>query len=218
MDCFDADVVIYAAAPDHPLGRPVASLFSAAAARALPAGAGSVLLLPEVLGKPLWDGAHDQVSVLAGLLSRLDLRPVDRATADLATVLSARHRAVRPLPTARRRRRAPGNGGRRRGGPVRDQQPSGLLLRHNRGRHHLSRCPPLTLPKLGEACLARSQDGRGAVGDLQLGEDRGEVVGHRLGREPQPGRDRGRRRLRRELQPGQHRRGQEDQQDRGRVC
>ncbi|HWI01870.1 MAG TPA: PIN domain-containing protein [Propionibacteriaceae bacterium] len=92
MDCFDADVVIYAAAPDHPLGRNVASLFAAAAEGGSPAGAGSVLLLPEVLGKPLRDGAHDQVSVLAGLLARLDLRPVDRATADLATVLSARYR------------------------------------------------------------------------------------------------------------------------------
>ena len=91
MDCFDADVVIYAAAPHHPLGSKVAFLFAAAAERASSAGAGSVLLLPEVLGKPLRDGAHDQVSVLAGLLSRLDLRPVDRPTADLATVLSARY-------------------------------------------------------------------------------------------------------------------------------
>jgi predicted nucleic acid-binding protein len=92
MDCFDADVVIYGAAPDHPIGRQVAALFAAAAQRGLPAGVGSVLLLPEVLGKPLRDGAHDQVSVLARLLSRLDLRPVDRATADLAAVLSARYR------------------------------------------------------------------------------------------------------------------------------
>ncbi len=92
MDCFDADVIIYAAASDHPLGRQVAALFAAADEGTSPVGAGSVLLLPEVLGKPLRDGAHDQLSVLAGLLSRLDLRPVDRATADLATVLSARYR------------------------------------------------------------------------------------------------------------------------------
>jgi hypothetical protein len=45
------------------------------------AGAGSVLLLPEVLGKPLRDGSADEVRALAGLLARLDLRPVDRATA-----------------------------------------------------------------------------------------------------------------------------------------
>jgi predicted nucleic acid-binding protein len=92
MDSFDADVVIYAAAPDHPLVRQVAALFVAATERGLRAGVGSVLLLPEVLGKPLRDGAHGQVSVLARLLSGLDLRPVDRATADLATVLSARYR------------------------------------------------------------------------------------------------------------------------------
>jgi predicted nucleic acid-binding protein len=57
-----------------------------------PAGAGSVLLLPEVLGKPLRDGSPDEVRALAGLLARLDLRPVDRATAELATALSSRYR------------------------------------------------------------------------------------------------------------------------------
>lgn len=56
------------------------------------AGAGSVLLLPEVLGKPLRDGSADEVRALAGLLARPDLRPVDRATAELATALSSRYR------------------------------------------------------------------------------------------------------------------------------
>jgi predicted nucleic acid-binding protein len=51
-----------------------------------------VLLLPEVLGKPLREGATAEVRVLAGLLARLDLRPLDRATADLATALAARYR------------------------------------------------------------------------------------------------------------------------------
>ena len=32
MDAFDADVLIYAAAPDDPLGRPVRQLFDAATA------------------------------------------------------------------------------------------------------------------------------------------------------------------------------------------
>ena len=53
---------------------------------------GSVLLLPEVLSRPLRDGAADEVRILAGLLARLDLRPVDRATAELATALSSRYR------------------------------------------------------------------------------------------------------------------------------
>lgn len=91
MDAFDADVLIYAAVPDHPLGRRVSALFRSAAPAAM-AGVGSVLLLPEVLGKPLRDSATDEIRLLAGLLARLDLRPVDRATAELATALSSRYR------------------------------------------------------------------------------------------------------------------------------
>ena len=90
MDAFDADVLLYAAVPGHALGRRVAALFGGVAHGGV-AGAGSVLLLPEVLGKPLRDRAIDEVRVLAGLLARLDLRPVDRATAELATALSARY-------------------------------------------------------------------------------------------------------------------------------
>jgi predicted nucleic acid-binding protein len=91
MDCFDADALIYAAIPGHPLGQRVAALFRRAGPGAL-AGAGSVLLLPEVLSKPLRDGIPDEVRFLAGLLARLDLRPVDRATVELATALSSRYR------------------------------------------------------------------------------------------------------------------------------
>jgi predicted nucleic acid-binding protein len=91
MDCFDADVLIYAAISGNPLGRRVAALFKEAGPGAL-AGAGSLLLLPEVLSKPLRDGPPDEVRFLAGLLARLDLRPVDRATAELATALSSRYR------------------------------------------------------------------------------------------------------------------------------
>jgi len=90
MDSFDADALIYAAVPDHPLGRRIASLLTATTTA--PAGAGSVLLVPEVLAKPLRDGATEEIRVLAGLLARLDLRPVDRATAELATALSTRYR------------------------------------------------------------------------------------------------------------------------------
>ena len=90
MDAFDADALIYAAVPGHPLGRRVAALFRSTGPGT--AGTGSVLLLPEVLGKPLRDGASDEIRILAGLLARLDLRPVDRATAELATALSSRYR------------------------------------------------------------------------------------------------------------------------------
>jgi hypothetical protein len=47
MDAFDADVLIYAGVAEHPLGRRVRALFPVEP-DAL-AGAGSVLLLPEVL-------------------------------------------------------------------------------------------------------------------------------------------------------------------------
>lgn len=91
MDAFDADAIIYAAVPGHQLGRRVAALIGSAGATG-PAGLGSVLLLPELLGKPLRDGAAGEVRALAGLLARLDLRPVDLATAELATSLSARYK------------------------------------------------------------------------------------------------------------------------------
>lgn len=91
MDAFDADALIYAAVPGHPLGQRVMALFRSADP-GMTAGTGSVLLLPELLAKPLRDGTTDEVRVLAGLLARLDLRPVDRATAELATALSSRYR------------------------------------------------------------------------------------------------------------------------------
>lgn len=89
IDAFDADAVIYAAVPDHPLGRRVLALFRQASRQ--PAGVGSVLLLPEVLSRPLRDGDTAEVRILAGLLARLDLRPADRATAELATALGSKY-------------------------------------------------------------------------------------------------------------------------------
>jgi predicted nucleic acid-binding protein len=90
-NAFDADALIYAAVPEHPLGRRVLALFRSAVPGTT-AGTGSVLLLPEVLGKPLRDGSTGEIQALAGLLARLDLRAVDRATAELATALSSRYR------------------------------------------------------------------------------------------------------------------------------
>ena len=93
MDAFDADVLIYAAIPGHPLGRRVAALFPAqpVGKSGGRAGIGSVLLLPEVLAKPLKDGNPAALKTLSGFLARLDLCPADRATARLATVLGARY-------------------------------------------------------------------------------------------------------------------------------
>ena len=94
MDAFDADVLIYAAIPAHPLGRRIAALFAARLEGSAPGrvGVGSALLLPELLSKPLRDGDADAVRALSAYLARLDLRPVDRPTAELATVLGARYR------------------------------------------------------------------------------------------------------------------------------
>jgi len=89
MDAFDSDVIIYAAVPDHPLGLRVLALFRQSGRQH--AGAGSVLLLPEILSQPLRDGQTSEVRILAGLLARIDLRPVDRATADLATALASKY-------------------------------------------------------------------------------------------------------------------------------
>lgn len=91
MDAFDSDVLIYAAVPGHPLGSRVAALFRPSAGDTH-TGSGSVLLLPEILGKPLRDGATEELRPLMDLLARLDLHPVDRPTADLASVLSGRYR------------------------------------------------------------------------------------------------------------------------------
>ncbi|MGB3412470.1 MAG: PIN domain-containing protein [Microthrixaceae bacterium] len=94
MDAFDADVLIYAAEPGHALGSPVRALFesSDAADETSVAGVGSVLLLPELLSRPLRNQAGGEVGALAALLGRLDLLPVDLAIAELATALGARHR------------------------------------------------------------------------------------------------------------------------------
>lgn len=91
MDAFDADVLVYAAVPGHPLGRRVLALFPRGEhGGATPSvGVGSTLLLPELLAKPTRDGADDEVHALAWLLARLELRPVDQATAALAVVLAA---------------------------------------------------------------------------------------------------------------------------------
>lgn len=93
MDAFDADVLIYAANPGHPLGRRIASLFPVQppGRSGRRVGVGSILLLPEVLTKPLKDGDTDAVEALSDFLARLDLRPVDRATARLATTFGARY-------------------------------------------------------------------------------------------------------------------------------
>lgn len=87
VDAFDADVLIYAAAPDHALGRSVRRIFAEHEPDDAPVGIGSVLLVPEILVKPLRQDRSEEVSELAQLIGRLDLRPVDEATSLLAVAL-----------------------------------------------------------------------------------------------------------------------------------
>ena len=91
MNAFDADVLIYAAVPDHPLGRRVRALFPSepTAVTGASAGIGSVLLIPELLTKPLRDNMQSELEALTILLARLALRPTDEAVAQLAAALGA---------------------------------------------------------------------------------------------------------------------------------
>ncbi len=90
MDAFDADVLIYASVAGHSSGRRVRALFPVEPDAV--AGVGSVLLLPEVLAKPMRDGSAAEVAALAGLLGRLQLRSVDAVTAEVATTLASSYR------------------------------------------------------------------------------------------------------------------------------
>ncbi len=88
LTAFDADVLIYAATRGHRLGERVRRLFTAAEGTGQLAGVGSVLLLGEVLAKPLRADPHSEESAaLVSLLSRLSLRALDEPTAQLALAL-----------------------------------------------------------------------------------------------------------------------------------
>ena len=98
MDAFDADVLIYAAVPNHPLGRRVAALLTAESEaqsdveRLGLAGVGSLTLVPEVLSKPIHANRIEDLAVLTYYLARLDLVPVNPVTADAAAIIAARYR------------------------------------------------------------------------------------------------------------------------------
>jgi predicted nucleic acid-binding protein len=91
VDAFDADCLIYAAASGHPLGARVAALLDPQPPRA-GVNVGSAVLIPELLSKPIREERADEIRQLTFVLSRLDLRPVDRSVASLAAVLGARYR------------------------------------------------------------------------------------------------------------------------------
>ncbi len=85
ITAFDADVLIYAAIDGHPHGTRIAELFHHSEDTCI----GSVLLLAEVLAKPLRDNPESaEVAALASLLSRLELCPLDEPTSRLALALA----------------------------------------------------------------------------------------------------------------------------------
>lgn len=87
VTAFDADVLIYAAAKGHPLGARVAALFAGVESGIV--GTGSVLLLADVLTKPMRDDPDSaETAALISLLSRLELHPLTESTARLALVLA----------------------------------------------------------------------------------------------------------------------------------
>lgn len=89
VTAFDADVLIYAAAAEHPLGTRVATLFADAGADVDAVGTGSVLLLAEVLTKPMReDRDSGETMSLLSLLSRVELHPLDEPTARLSLALA----------------------------------------------------------------------------------------------------------------------------------
>ena len=118
---------IYAAVPDHPLGRRVRTLFTSepTAVTGAVAGIGSVLLIPELLTKPLRDNMQPELEALTILLARLDLRPTDEAVAQIGAALGAAY-GLRAADAG-----APGNGRVRGGRSLLHEQLLGLHEGYN---------------------------------------------------------------------------------------
>ena len=132
LDAFDADVLIYAAVAEHELGRRVRALFPTEPIEdtGVVAGIGSVLLLPELLTKPLREHAVDELAELGALLC--PTRPASHGRGDSGT----RHGTRCVVRTSRRRCSSLRDGGGRRRRPVPHQQQDRLpeVDRRDRGR------------------------------------------------------------------------------------
>jgi predicted nucleic acid-binding protein len=91
---FDADVLIYAAEVEHPLGKKVLGILENPDFDGLRLG--SALLLPELLSKPIRLGLDLERDALLNILSFLDLIPLGTATAMLAAQLGAAYKLKAP--------------------------------------------------------------------------------------------------------------------------
>ncbi len=85
---FDSDVLIFAAAPNNELGRFVRRSLDDPENEAH----GSMLLLPELLSKPMARNLEREVETLKSILARLELVSVSEPLARLATRLGATHK------------------------------------------------------------------------------------------------------------------------------
>jgi predicted nucleic acid-binding protein len=83
----DAGVLIYSTVPAHPLGEPVARLLEQPPATTVCIG--SVLLVPELLIKPIRFSNRAERRALVAGLSNLQLIPVDGPVAEMAAALGA---------------------------------------------------------------------------------------------------------------------------------
>lgn len=89
VTAFDSDVLIYAIQKGHPLGAPVAAHIHSS--DTIPVG--SLILVPEVLTKPRRESPQsDETAALGRLISRIDLRPLDKATAQLSLDLAVAYK------------------------------------------------------------------------------------------------------------------------------
>ncbi len=88
MDAFDADVLIDVANGAH-RAMGVTALFDATVPAST--GIGSVVLVPEVLTKPIRTGDDHEEAAMAIVLGRLELLPTSRAVAYLAAKLGAKY-------------------------------------------------------------------------------------------------------------------------------
>ena len=89
---FDADVLIYAAQAEHSIGQNVKALMAENIGKLT----GSILLIPELLTKPVREGWDQQKKDLLVLLSYLDLVCPDEHIAHLAVSLGASYK-LKPL-------------------------------------------------------------------------------------------------------------------------
>lgn len=94
---FDSDVLIYAATAADERGQPYAVTLRDALLSGPPlTHCGSVLLLPEVLSKPIRLGLNDELDLLQTYLNRLELVEISTDLALLATQLAAAYRLKAP--------------------------------------------------------------------------------------------------------------------------